>query len=153
MSSCTWKLIYLILILFDFRAKEFYTGSKSYRCEHCGKSFSSSFNLSCHWKVHEKKLFNCLQCAKSFGYLHNLQRHLRIHTGEKPYICSKCSKSFCPVIWVPSTFKNSFWGETLQLLPMFKVICPFIWAASTFKNSLGGETLQLRKLYKVICEI
>jgi hypothetical protein len=55
-------------------------------------------------------------------------------------------KVFCPFIWVASTFmnsfiyvartlKNSFWGETVQLLPMFKEICPFIWVESTFKNS------------------
>jgi hypothetical protein len=60
-------------------------------------------------------------------------------------------KVICLFICVASTFKNSFWGETLQLLPMFKVIFPFIWAATTFKKSLGGETLQLLPMFKVIC--
>jgi hypothetical protein len=82
----------------------------------------------------KQKPYGCSLCTKSFFCKQALKRHMRIHTGEKPYICSKCSKSFCPVIWVPSTFKNSFWGETLQLLPMFKVICTVKYVASTFQS-------------------
>jgi len=49
---------------------------------------------------------------------------------------------FCPVICVATTFKNSFWGETLQLLPVFKVICPFICFAGTFTNSFWALTVE-----------
>jgi hypothetical protein len=38
---------------------------------------------------------------------------LEVRIEQKPYGCS-----------FASTFKNSFWGETLQLLPMFKDIFP-----------------------------
>jgi hypothetical protein len=73
--------------------------------------------------------------------------------GETPQLLPMF-KVICPFICIASTFKNSFWGETVQLLTMFKVIYRFIWVAKTFiKKSLGEETLQLQKLYKVICEI
>ncbi len=60
-------------------------------------------------------------------------------------------KVICPFICVASTFKNSFWGETEQVLPVFKVICLFICVASKFKNSFWGETVQLLTVFKVIC--
>ncbi len=44
-------------------------------------------------------------------------------------------QDICPVTWVASTFKNSFWGETLQLLSMSIEICLYFCVASIFKNS------------------
>jgi hypothetical protein len=55
-------------------------------------------------------------------------------------------KVFCPFIWVASTFQNFFWGETLQLLTVFKVIYFLILVAITFKNSF----LQLVTAFKVV---
>jgi hypothetical protein len=55
-----------------------------------------------------------------------------------------------PFIWDESTFKNSFWGETLQLLTVFKVVYYVIWDESTFKNSFWGETLKLLTVFKVL---
>lgn len=39
-------------------------------------------------------LSKCLECGKQFKKLSKLQEHLLIHTGEKPFACSCCSKTF-----------------------------------------------------------
>jgi hypothetical protein len=57
-------------------------------------------------------------------------------------------KVIYPVNWVAISFKNSFRGETLQLLTVFKVIYQDKWVAISFKNSLRAETLQLLTMFK-----
>jgi hypothetical protein len=71
-------------------------------------------------KTKQIKPHHCTQCSKSFAKKSKLKIHTRVHTGEKLFICSQV---FCPFIFVASTFKNSFWGETVQLLTVYKVIC------------------------------
>ncbi len=73
----------------------------------------------------KQKPYGCSLCTKSFSSKQELKIHTRAHTGGKPHTCKQCSH----------------WRETLQLLPMFKVICAVKSFASTFQNSSWSETL------------
>nr|XP_054920160.1 zinc finger and BTB domain-containing protein 49-like [Dermacentor andersoni] len=65
-----------------------------HKCETCGK-FLRAANLSAHYRTHTgERPFKCEICAKSFAHRSNLRDHERIHTGLKPHICQICTKPF-----------------------------------------------------------
>ncbi|XP_072844597.2 uncharacterized protein LOC110090652 isoform X1 [Pogona vitticeps] len=58
---------------------------KSYKCWHCGQSFSSSSDLLIHERNHVgEQLYKCSHCGGSE----------RIHMGRKPRKCSHCGNTF-----------------------------------------------------------
>uniref|UniRef100_A0A1B0GH19 Putative c2h2-type zn-finger protein n=1 Tax=Lutzomyia longipalpis TaxID=7200 RepID=A0A1B0GH19_LUTLO len=80
---------------------------KLYICDICGMdcrrrmyllrhlAFGSSHNLRVHKIVHSgNKPFLCRTCGKSFARRAEVRDHERIHTGEKPFKCDICAMSF-----------------------------------------------------------
>ena len=61
-------------------------------CQECGESFSKSSLLSKHKAVHG--IYVCQYCDISFTVLSCLAIHVQSHTGESPYICLVCGKSY-----------------------------------------------------------
>lgn len=94
--------------------------SKPNKCNDCGKSFATAYNLTLHrrqhtgeqlykcdkcnqnfaWKAHFIRHTNkphnrkCIMCSKTFSTSRELNKHYLTDHGERPHKCSECSKIF-----------------------------------------------------------
>ncbi|VDK25855.1 unnamed protein product [Taenia asiatica] len=64
-----------------------------WRCSVCKKTCSSSASLRMHKQIHSRP-WKCGTCGMAFSRTWILEVHERRHTGEKPFICPVCQRSF-----------------------------------------------------------
>ncbi|XP_044192022.1 oocyte zinc finger protein XlCOF6-like isoform X3 [Thunnus albacares] len=66
----------------------------SFSCPECKKNFATFHALKRHERAHSEKKLSCPFCDKAIFCRSHLIPHIAMHTGERPYSCRYCYRSF-----------------------------------------------------------
>ncbi|XP_026273149.1 zinc finger and SCAN domain-containing protein 12 isoform X1 [Frankliniella occidentalis] len=73
----------------------FLESDRPYRCDICGRTYSSQQALVNHDRYHRgERPYECETCHKAFATNSHLVTHRRTHTGERPFQCQLCQRCF-----------------------------------------------------------
>lgn len=81
----------------------------THKCEICGKSSTSKYNLKLHKRIvhNENRNFECEICHKTFNHKPTLHRHLLTHVqGNKEFFCKECGKGYVLEVQLNTHMRN-----------------------------------------------
>lgn len=91
-----------------------HTGEKPYQCKTCDKKFSFKRGLLIHNHKHkfaDKYKCDLEGCGRTFSRRWVFDCHVREHTGEMPFVCEICHKSYPRICHLTQHLKLSHPGE------------------------------------------